>query len=322
MIKWLALAILASLAGTTLAQTEPAAKKKPPAKQELKKASANKFSMGMLEGARIDPKFTGYSATEVIAAIERQVTLTKGEFESTADYNARKEAARTAKLLPNTSLDDVFAFIAPVPNGGKDKDGLSYAFDAETGDVKLYVLPKSSKYAALNGIGAPDYLTNKRESKGLDQFELSTKVESSSTYEANNVYGATVMVEKASISKAGIAANRIPFLGIERDTSYANPTISAQFKWTNARAAAELPTLKALIVMKLSAPYILYNFIHKEPKRDSPTDVSVQDKFLTGDVMGIVFYSGKTGEIFARVPEGFGVPAPKVEVKPEDKPAG
>jgi hypothetical protein len=85
----------------------------------------------------------------------------------------------------------------------------------------------------------------------------------------------------------------------------------------NAQAAAELPELKALIVMKLTDPYVVYNFTHKEPKRDSPTDISSQEKFLTGDVLGIFYYSGRTGEIFARLPEAFG--KPKIEVVPDDK---
>jgi hypothetical protein len=79
--------------------------------------------------------------------------------------------------------------------------------------------------------------------------------------------------------------------------------------------------MKALVVMKLSAPYVLYNFIHEEPTRDSPTKFTLQEKYLTGDVLGIVYYSGQTGEIFARLPEDFGKADSKVDIKTEDKPA-
>ena len=82
--------------------------------------------------------------------------------------------------------------------------------------------------------------------------------------------------------------------------------VSAQFKLENSRASTELPTMKALVVMKLKNPYVLYHFKHLEPTRDSPLDVYMQKKFLTGDVLGIVYYSGTTGEIFARLPENFG----------------
>lgn len=339
MMKWVVFTILASLAGSTLAQTEPATKKKPPVKQEQKKEEAAKpvpvavvkpaptkppaikFSMSMLESGRIDPRYAGFPAAEVIEAIEKLPGAKKGEFESTADYDARRDAALSAKFLDNASVNDVFAFVVPVSKGEKYRDGLVYKFDADTSDVKLYALPESSDYLPLNGVGAPDYQTNRRESKRLDQFTLSLKTESSSTYQGSNAYGATVTVEKTRKSSAGIAANRIPFLSFKRDIIYGNPTVSAQFKLENSRAAAELPIMKALIVMKLSAPYVVYNLFYKEPKRDSPTELSIQEKFLTGDVIGIVYYSGKTGEIFARLPEAFGRPEPKVEMKAEDKPA-
>ena len=341
MMKWVVLTILTSLAGSTLAQTEPSAKKKPPLKQEQKKEEAAKpapapvavakpappkppaikFSMSMLESGRVDSGYVGFPVADVIEAVEKLTGAKKGEFESTVDYNARRDAALSAKFLDNASVNDVFAFVVPVSKGGAYRDGIGYEFDADTSEVKLYALPKSSKYLSLNGIGAPDYQTNRRESKGLDQFTLSTKIESKSTYQGSNAYGATVTVEKTSMASAGIAANRIPFLSFERDIVYRNPTVSAKFKLDNSRAATELPTMKALIVMKLSAPYVVYNFTNKEPKRDSPTDISMQEKFLAGDVLGIVYYSGQTGEIFARLPDNFGRPEPKVEVKAEDKPA-
>jgi hypothetical protein len=198
--------------------------------------------------------------------------------------------------------------MVPVPKGGKYRDGLGYEFNADTSSVNLYALPTSSKYLPLNGIGAPDYQTNRRESKGLDQFKLSTKIESKSTYQGSNAYGATVTVEKTVMSTFGIASNRIPFLKFERDLGYSNPTVATQLTMENSRAATELPVLKALIIMKLSDPYVVYNFRHVEPKRDSPVDISMQEKFLTGDVLGIVYYSGKTGEIFARIPENLGSP--------------
>ena len=341
MMSWITLTILALLAGPTLAQTEPATKKKPPVKQEQNKEEAAKaapapvavvkpvppkppavkFSMSMLESGRVNPGYVGFPAAEVIEAVEKLTGAKKGEFESTADYNARRDAALSEKFLDNTSVIDVFAFVVPVSKQGKFKRGIGYAFDADTSDVKLYALPISSKRLSLNGIGAPDYQTNRRENKGLDQFPLSMKILSNRTYQGSNAYGATVTVKEINSSSAGIAANRIPFLIFERDTTYANATVAAQFKLENSRAAAELPVMKALVVMKLSAPYVLYNFIHEEPTRDSPTKFTLQEKYLTGDVLGIVYYSGQTGEIFARLPEDFGKADSKVDIKTEDKPA-
>ena len=85
----------------------------------------------------------------------------------------------------------------------------------------------------------------------------------------------------------------------------------------NAKAARELPTLKALVVMKLVDPYIVYDFMHSKPTRDSPIEVTSQGKYLTVNVFGIVFYSGLTGEVFARLPDTFGKPEHQPEAKPE-----
>lgn len=335
MEKWFVFMVVAtSLAGACFAQDKPTTKKEQqvkqkqtkelhatvvPVKQDPKKPPVVKFSMDMLESGHIDPGYVGTAVVEAIGAVEKMTGVKKGEFESTADYNARKSAALAGRFLNDSTIEDVLAFVVPATKGGDYRSGLRYEFNADTGDVSLYVLPASSKYITLNGIGGPDG-TNRREGKGLDKFELSTRIESKSTYQGSNAYGATVTVEKTIMSTFGIAANRLPFLSFERQLRYPRPTIAGQFRMDTARAAQELPALKALIVMKLADPYIFYNFRHTEPTRDDPVDNSVLEKFLTGDVIGIVFYSGLTGEIFARIPEAIGKPEPKVEPVAEGKP--
>lgn len=334
MKKWFAFfAVVTSLSGACFAQEKPTANKEQqakqkqtkeqpapmaPAKQESKKPPVMRFSIGMLENGRVDPRYMGFPVAKMIDAIEKVTGVKKGEFESTADYNARRSATLAGKLLGDSSIEDFFAFVVPAPKWEEYSSGLRYEFNADTSDVNLYVLPTSSKYVSLNGIGAPDYDTNRREREGLDQFELSTKIESKSTYQGSNAYGATVTVEQTIMSRLGIAANPLSFLSFERDLMYSNPTIVGQFKLENSRAARELPALKALIVMKLADPYIVYNFKHVEPTRDNPVDISMQEKLLTGNVIGIVFYSGLTGEIFARIPETFGKPVTMLEPAHED----
>lgn len=330
MRNWILLMMVASLAGAAFAQTEPAAKKRPPAKQEQKKEEAAKpetkkapivkFSMGMIESGRIDLRYAGFPIGEVVDAIEKMTGSKKGEFESTADYNARKAAALKAKFLGDSSIEDTFAFVVPVL---KDQpylnlNGFGYAFDADASELRLFVLPKSS---FMNGIGGPDPETTSRGSRDLDQFDLESRTISRSRYEGSNAYGAKVTVEKTISNSFGIAANRIPFLSFKRALTYGKPVPAVQLGLENARAAKELPTLKALVVMQLATPFIAYNFIHKEATRDSPSELSVQGKYLTGNILGVVFYSGITGEIFARVPDTFGRTETKVESKPDEKPA-
>ncbi len=314
------------------AQTEPS-KSRQPTKQAQKKVEVSKptpidnvktapqkpplikFSMEMLERGRIDPGYMGFSISDVIESIEKMAVSKKGEFESTAEYNARKAAALTQRLSGDWSLQDTFAFLVPVSQGVGYRDGLRYVFNADTSEVRLFVLPKQR---VLNGIGAPDYQTNRRQSIGLDQFDLDFKVDSQSTYEASNAYGAKVTVERTISTRLGIAVNQIPFLNLTRD-SYQNPVPAIQFNLENARASKELPALKALVVLNLSDPYAVYDFFSSKPSRDNPKDMSSQSKFLHGNVLGIVFYSGLSGEILARIPDAFGMPESKVETKPDVK---
>lgn len=301
------LAVVTTLTSFCFAQEKPTAKKEQHTNQkQARQQLAIKFSLDMLESDRIDPKYTGFPVAEVISAIEKLVVIKKGEFESTADFNARKTNALTAKFLGGSRLEDTFAFVVSVTKDGSYSDEFQYKFDPDSGKVNLYVLPKSSEYVPLNGVGAPDYQNNQRESKGLDQFILSSKIESQRAYRGSNAYGATVTVKEINSSSAGIAVNRISFLAFDRGLDYPDPVIASQFKLENARAAAELSLLKALVVMRLSDPYVVYNFSHKKPTRSSPTDSSMQEKYLTGDVLGIIYYSGRTGEIFARLPNNFG----------------
>ncbi|MDO9052892.1 MAG: hypothetical protein Q7U37_03020 [Gallionella sp.] len=321
MKKWFVfLAVITFLSGACFAQDKPMSKKEQQAKQkqtkkqlapmalvkqEPKQPPVVMFSMGMLESGRIDPGYMGIPAAEAIDAIEKITGAMKGEFELTADYNARvSELSR--KFLGD--FGDVLAFTVPASKGRKYINGLQYEFNADTGDVNLYVFPSAELYnRKWNGIGAPDYATNPIESRWIYQFKLSTKIDLKSTYQGKNAYGTTVLVEKTIMSELGIAAKNL--------FNSKDYVFKSQFRLENSRAAQELPALKVLIVMKLAAPpFVAYNYSHVEPRHDNPVDISVNEKYLTGNVIGIVFYSGLTGEIFARFPETFGKPVP------EDKP--
>ena len=336
-MRWIAFTLLVSLAGAAQAQAGLSPKKNSPVKKPQitnstktpvsirrpapVKAPPAKFSMRMLESGKFDPAYNGLAAADVIKAIEGLSVGNKGDFESTADYNTRKSAALSRSFLGGTTVNDVFAFVAPVDKHSGCSDDVAYGFNADTGDVSLYALPQSSEYSSLNGIGAPDYSIGRRQFKGLDQFDLSSKIVSQKTYKGSNAYGATTLIEATIMNKVGIAAVRIPFINFERETIYCKPTPIVQFKMDSSTAAAELPNLKALFVMRLSEPYVIYNFFHKEPKRDSPTEISIQEKFLAGEILGIVYFSGRTGKIFARLPADFGIKDSRNEATANDRPS-
>jgi hypothetical protein len=302
MSKWLAFAIVTSLTGVCLAQTQPTSKKEHQSKplEKQKDSPTARFSTSMLEGGRVDPRYRGMPLEQVIDTVERMSQAKRGEFESTTEFNARRAKTLSAKVVGDLGIEDTFAFVAPVHKGGEYIRGLTYTFNADSGELLLLAIPASSE---MNGIGAPNYDPHARRDTGeWNSFDLEdTKHES--TYLGSNAFGASVSVTKVVVDVFGIAAHQIAFLK-ERSTP------AAQLKLDNQKAARELPLLKALVVMKLTDPYVVYSFRHDEPTRDHPFEFAFQFKYLTGNVLGIVYYSGLTGEIFARIPEYFGIPTP------------
>lgn len=337
--SWIVFVLVTSWISAAVAQTAPTTEKEPPVKQTQKmeqiakpslitvskvapkNPSTSKFSLDRLESDRLDPSYTGIPIAKVVEAIEKMSGSKKGEFESTAEFNARKAAALSKKFMGDLSLDDTFAFVFPV-SAHVLRSGFGYQFNADTSEVRLFVLPLESR---MNGIGGPDFqietILRKINGENLDQFDFGRKIDSRSTYTGSNAYGVTVGVEKIRSTRYGIVVKQIPFLTFKREKHiYGNPKPQVQFNLENVRAAKELPALKALVVMKLADPYVVYNYNSSKPTRDDPYDIADQSKYLTGNVLGIVFYSGITGEIFARLPESFGKPEPQVETMPEDKP--
>ena len=307
MKKWFIMLLITSFACFSLAQTKPSAKKGPvptsPMKQQAKKALLTKFSMSVIEGNRLDSEYIGLTVAQVVDSVEKVSGQQKGEFESTAEFNARKAAAFNGKLVGDSTVEDTFGFVASVSKSRAYSTGLKYDFNADTSELRLFAIAKSS---SMNGIGAPDYKTSPRQSDGLDQFDWDIKTNSKRTFQASNAYGASVTVEETNSTIMGIAANRIPFLTYKRQDYYSEPVPSVQIKMENAKAATELPALKALVVMNLATPYIAYDFHHSDATRENPTRTLTYGKYLTGNVLGIIFYSGLTGEILARLPENFG----------------
>ena len=268
-------------------------------KQAKKNVLVN-FPIELIETDHINMEYEGLPIAEVVSSIENSSNQKKGEFESTLDFNARTAAAMKGKFLGDLTLDGLFGFVVPVIKGRFYSTGLKYDFNPDNDALSLFVLSNSS---TINGVGGSG---DKGKSVGLDRFDIAVKLDSQETYGASNAYGASVTVEKTVFTEYGIAAAKIPFLNYKREESYSNPSPSVELNMTSSRAAKELPALKALIIMNLTSPYLAYDLYYSKPTREVPTELRRQGKYLTGNVLGIIFYSGRTGEILARLPDNFG----------------
>lgn len=317
MKKWFAILPLSFCVGACLAQPAAPAKKgqaTPSKSSATSEAAPVNFSMAMVESGRIDPRYLGMPVGEIAQRLEKMAFPKKGEFETTADFNARKSSALSTKLSGNAGIEDTLAFVVPVGSGATHLgNGMKFIFNADTSEVRLYALPKP---ASLNGIGGPDYKAHSTRIVGLDLFELDSNLDSKGTYQGSNAYGATVTVKEFARKIVGLASPLIPFLTFRRSYNYLVVPPAARFNLDAARAERELSNLKALILFKLEAPYLVYDFNYVKPTRDNPIDSSTSSKYLTGSVSAILFYSGLTGEILATAPDTFGKPGQKAEEVP------
>ena len=89
----------------------------------------------------------------------------------------------------------------------------------------------------------------------------------------------------------------------------------------NTVAEKELPALKALLVMKVASPYLVYDFYQSEFTPDRTDMKTIRSIYLAGNMAGIIFYSGITGKILGRLPAGFGLPVAGQAMQEKDPPA-
>lgn len=270
--------------------------------------TVKKFTLAAIQGDHVDLAVTRLPIETLVDAVKKTAVMpSKGEFESTADFEARKTSARSKSFLGGSTLNDVFAISMPVSKWALDS--LAYTFNPDASEGALFVLPDTSTGGYKGVFEKREY----GEQSGIDFFKnLAGKIISRSTYVGSNAYGAKVTVEKTASVSYGLAADRIPFLTFIRknyygsDLSRISNLAAIRFKMDGSAAAKMIPDLRVLMIFSLREPFVLEDAIHVEPKRDNPVDIVGLFQFLRVDVLGIIWYARSTGEILARLPETLG----------------
>ncbi|MDR2838256.1 MAG: hypothetical protein LBV49_06750 [Azonexus sp.] len=252
------------------------------------------FSLKTLEAGRIDPGFTGVSASAIVDAIDAIKNIKKGEFESTEEFESRKSEAYTKKIIGNIGLGDLFPIVVQVGKYDSQGHSLGYSYDADATEVIWHLNPQKKPYkdvfvvtdAASNIVSKNSYL--------IERVVLQVD-----RYQANNAFGAVVEVEKTSMAEYHFVVDTVDNL-----KNYYNATVPFGMKMDAKTATKELPALKILLIVKLKSPYLLYMSENRiEPTFKSPRGFIVSQKPLFGDIVKIIFYSGVTGKIFAQFPD-------------------
>lgn len=80
---------------------------------------------------KLPPFFQGHNAVKFVQSlIDQQKKLQKGEFETTASFTARVEAAKKQALVGETTIGDLLAF-----SFRSDKDEIEFVYNADKGEM-------------------------------------------------------------------------------------------------------------------------------------------------------------------------------------------
>ena len=312
------LAIAVTLACPVYAQTRTKPAMAVPVKEaKAKKASAHPptkkaptdqtivpFTLDLVAGDHMVPNYRGHSIDRIIAAIEKNLESVgrKGEFESTVDYEKRLATNVARPFLGGSTVADTFAFVLSFDSGGQYKEveelkysyGTRYFYDPDTSRLHLLVRPKHHELDGNGGsVTKPEWFYNPSGTGGYSQSRYGCGFDMQSTRKERGIF-THVTIKGISIAPTSLALGH---KAIAYDGSCQGIIIKDLMD--RARAQRLLPSLKALIVQRLIRPYVVYDY--------GGIDLyTFSRKYLYGDVLGIVLFSGETGEIIGRFPKDFG----------------
>lgn len=211
----------------------------------------------------------------VVAAAMKKMPAVKGEYETTAQYEARIAAARGS--TPETViLPGVFS-----------PKYMTYDADAGVLKVQAYALRNiNTSYGDVFGYGSPYY--EKVKYSSLDNIDavLSQKETPTGTYTASNAYGAKALVTKITRLDQAVFEGEADFRKGDLFVDQ-KPGVDAQLG-TIAMTIPEAQAFKAggkvAFVAKPKWPYYAEGKRTYEPKIDSPTEVNNVIQVIVADI--------------------------------------
>lgn len=294
-IPLLCLTLASQVAAAAPARPTKAVGAKPAAPKSLQP-----FALDSLKGTHLDIKAVDLPLPLVVRALEKAAVGTKGEFETTAEYEGRQAAFATAPFLGMLTPESLMAFSVPGPDGLYK---VEYAYDADLGTVTI---PFRTYRTNPNGIAqGAIHTSDRRYREGIEVVHVFLTTIASKSYIGSNAYGATARVTKNDFNLFGIALH--PNVVTESLAPTYGKRPATTFAMSAEKAKRELPHLRMAIIVRPKEPYVLYHYDRDKATISSPRESVTYEAHLLGHLHGIVYYSGLSGEIFARVPEQFGM---------------
>ncbi|HXR75797.1 MAG TPA: hypothetical protein VN737_07475 [Bryobacteraceae bacterium] len=233
----------------------------------------------------LGPNFSGADIQAAVSNLQKSEANLKGEFETTTQYQARINAAKT-----NGRRTYVFVLGQPdTPFGDTFLYGPSFNYDADNGVMDARIYARTIIFHLEPG--NPNYPV-----MGLRRVKLSHE-----EYVASNAFGAKTVVSKSVEDVFGIALTSGNGL-FQPSADKSRGTFEAviTFRVPIPIAKDLKPNLRIGLVCVLEQPTILEGVSFHEPTIDSPYDLFAEHKYLSVLPVQILVFDARGGAILAR----------------------
>ena len=234
-----------------------------------------------IDGTKMPTNFQGNDPEAILTALQRFETANlKGEFETTAAYNARIESLKQIPYLGGLMPDSILGFVLPTSE-------ISFNYDADK-KVFVGVIPlKRDDRIQCSGTYS---------SQGLDCRTLTLVEKSKKTaYLGQNTFGATAKITAFLVTNIGLNFYEAESLPRQDIT---NQAYRMAVPIDPVKAISIKPNLRILFIGKLSNMNYTHDYSKKDATIQSPTQIVAEHFRLHFIVKEICAFNGLFGEIY------------------------
>lgn len=274
----------------------------PPAKRPatVQTYLSKPFQASTINESHLSPSFKGHDAVKIFTGLEKLNLLEQGEFESSDDFEIRRNKLASSEYLKNFTVSNQLAFVMKVHKSDHISRSLYYQYNANSEEVRIFLWPSLS---TPNNLGNPasglnDY-PNSVNRPSVYTLSIDKHWLSKNQYIGSNAFGASTVVTESNYKEYLMGFDKEDFDQFRsKHASFGEPF--ATFKLNNATASTMLPGLSAVFIAKPIEPYVYYDFSHEKPTLSSPKEAGIYRRIIKLKIDEVVFYSKINGNVVYR----------------------
>lgn len=257
--------------------------------QQKRPAVSNAYAVTAVDAtsARLSPNYRGVDPEALCDALEKRFKeSSKGEFETTAAFEARLQRMQTEPLVGALTKDDLIPVV-----GVSDRilDRIESKYDADTEELTVTLEPQ----APIIGVKM-DF--SRRSTSLKYNFRPTT------TYVGVNAYGAKTTVEQSITYIYSLLFENVAAFSTNPPEQFsASSIIETRLKLTPSAARAAKENLRVLFLIRLVEPSIEKGYLSKKPTISAPRDTLAVYHYLHANVEQIWIYNYETGQIYKKL---------------------